>query len=62
MFGAGYQTADGPAFDVFSVDEHVNRLQNLTNTGVAFGGEWAPPPARDGAGGSVTASSAAAGT
>jgi len=48
-FGASYETPDGPAFDVFAVNEHLGALRNLTNTGVAFGAEWAPAPSgRDG--------------
>jgi Tol biopolymer transport system component len=43
-FGASYETPDGFAFDVFAVTEHLDKLRNLTNTGVAFGAEWAPPP------------------
>jgi Tol biopolymer transport system component len=43
-FGASYETPDGFAFDVFSVSEHLDGLRNLTNTGTAFGAEWAPPP------------------
>jgi hypothetical protein len=43
-FGAAYEAPDGFAFDVFVVDEHLSALRNLTNTGVAFGAEWAPPP------------------
>ena len=48
-FGASSETPDGFAFDVFGVNEHLRALRNLTNTGVAFGAEWAPAPTgRDG--------------
>ncbi|HEX2382436.1 MAG TPA: hypothetical protein VHI95_07365 [Acidimicrobiales bacterium] len=43
-FGASYETPDGFAFDVFGVNQHLGALRNLTNTGVAFGSEWAPAP------------------
>jgi len=43
-FGASYETPDGFAFDAFGVNEHLGALRNLTNTGVAFGAEWAPAP------------------
>jgi len=47
-FGASYETPDGFAFDVFGVDEDLETLRNLTNTGTAFGPEWAPAPAHGG--------------
>ena len=43
-FGAFYETPDGFGADVFGVDKDLDTLRNLTNTGTAFGPEWAPPP------------------
>jgi Tol biopolymer transport system component len=43
-FTASYETPDGFAFDVFGVSKHLDMLRNVTNTGVAFGAEWAPTP------------------
>jgi Tol biopolymer transport system component len=43
-FGSSYETPDGFAFDVFTVSKDLDGLRNVTNTGVAFGAEWAPPP------------------
>jgi len=51
-FTGSYETPDGFAFDVFGVNEHLGALRNLTNTGVAFGAEWAP--AQAGPGGRVS--------
>ena len=45
-FGASYETPDGFAFDVFTVTGDLDGLRNVTNTGVVFGAEWAPPPRR----------------
>ena len=51
-FDDSYQTPGGFAVDVFGVNERLDGLRNLTNTGIAFGPEWAPPPT--GGGGRVS--------
>jgi Tol biopolymer transport system component len=49
-FTASHDTPDGFAFDVFGVSKHLDTLRNLTNTGVAFGAEWAETPTAGGRG------------